>query len=579
MKRLAQAFDGPTRARDLAAMFAPGMLALWMCFLHATIGGALGGMLFYSASEHDAVARASSILGLGQYLAVTLLLAFGVLFTLVIPMRAAGTIEMPRLGRYFDQLVLSGVAPARLFGGRLVAVNAFGLLLVAGAMPYAIFALSLGGTRAAYVVIGFVALFAYANVLALATLAAGVFMHEALAALVVIAAAGGVYFLGLFPIPAPLVGALTPSSLLVRPYWEATGSLAELDAYVGSRGGAANGVLAFLNGVDPLLLYLVGAAVLAALFALALCLGPARCLVHETGAFGEVVMDGDTRRAGFMRKRFVLRRRSELAFFYENTPASIRRWEAPLRYGTWLTVFFLATAGASATTIGVAHLFRSYQWYALAMFELGILLGLACLVFTSDRATLGTRLSCGARRASVAALDPIAFVAIAALVTFATRFLPRLLDQAGLMWVVPPSDPRDYQGRMLDVAMPMTLVCVVQVYAAAQFLACKAWNQAVALLSASGLMFVVWFAPWVTALIMLEGARYAGPQLPAIGIVASLSPLTPYTVAFDSSSRLGRLLVTHGDLALAFGVQLALVGVLALAALARRGRLVAERAP
>ena len=52
-------------------------------------------------------------LGLGRLLAGSIFLALTTFVTAFVPVRTAGVFYGPRLGRYFDQIILSGIKPWR----------------------------------------------------------------------------------------------------------------------------------------------------------------------------------------------------------------------------------------------------------------------------------------------------------------------------------------------------------------------------------------------------------------------------------------------------------------------------------
>ena len=155
--RLLDLFDSPALPRDLASLLSSWRVGTWFCVLNLFLGPLLGLMVYLSAFEGEAeFVEISQNLGLGQYLACMLFLGLGGVCTILIPLRASGTFDGPRWGRYFDQIVLSGISPARYFAGKILAQNIFLLLILLAALPYAVFCLSLGGTRLSYVLLGVV---------------------------------------------------------------------------------------------------------------------------------------------------------------------------------------------------------------------------------------------------------------------------------------------------------------------------------------------------------------------------------------------------------------------------------------
>ena len=84
-------------------------------------------------------------LGLGRLLAGSIFLALTTFVTVFVPVRTAGVFYGPRLGRYFDQIILSGITPWRFLMGKVLGQQAFFATVVAVSLPYFILCLSFGG--------------------------------------------------------------------------------------------------------------------------------------------------------------------------------------------------------------------------------------------------------------------------------------------------------------------------------------------------------------------------------------------------------------------------------------------------
>ncbi|MDP6505980.1 MAG: hypothetical protein QF886_20320, partial [Planctomycetota bacterium] len=131
LARLHCLFDSPALPRDMASLLSSWRIGTWFLILNLVLGPLLGFMVYIAAFENDQFfSQASQQLGLGQYLAVMLMLGIGGVCTVLIPIRASGLFEGPRWGRYFDQIVLSGISPFRYFGGKVAAQNVFFLLIL-----------------------------------------------------------------------------------------------------------------------------------------------------------------------------------------------------------------------------------------------------------------------------------------------------------------------------------------------------------------------------------------------------------------------------------------------------------------
>jgi len=129
------------------------------------------------------------------------------------------------------------------------------------------------------------------------------------------------------------------------------------------------------------------------------------CLVKPNSTFGEMVLPGDAQRPSMLRHRFRLRRRSEIAFFYENRSAWLKRWDALLRYGGMSAGMILLALLAFAILHLSAAAFspRDFQETNLALFAVTLLV--AAAVFCADRSTERTPLRAGPLQYEAGTLD------------------------------------------------------------------------------------------------------------------------------------------------------------------------------
>lgn len=556
MKRLARFWeqvrhlaDSPSFLRDWQSLSSPWRIGVWLLILNLTLGLLLGSTVFWAAVQAEpGVASICDHLGLGQYLACMLMLGLGALCTLLVPVRAAGLFEGPRWGRYFDQVILSGISPARYFAGKVVALNAFFGCMVGAALPYAIFALSLGGTRAGYVVTALGALWLYVNLLTVATLLAGAFYHEVQAALATVLLFGFAFAFGLGPLP-PIVGFLTPAHYAFSPFWDAlvtvrgNGPPWALDVLVVPLGGAA-------LRLGSATCFFLGAGGGLALLGTALLLGPVHCLTQVNSAFGEVVMPGDNRRSSLLRRRFQLRRRSEMSFFYENRSPWLTRYEAPLRYG----VILVCLVGLASIAFGLLHAFASEfspeDFYIANLVTAMSAIFVAAVVFTSDKGTLLTPMRAG-RRCHVAwSLDLAGFLCFGALVVAVADIVPALrMWQGGTAWLRPRwgGGVWDLQdAKAVCALLPMLVFLALEFYGLLSNLCLVSWSRG-AMAFAALLLFSAPLAfPHFISLVLLDHFGRDALVREFVGWLAAVSPIGSMLVTLDEGGRLERLILRQG---------------------------------
>ncbi|MEM7384580.1 MAG: hypothetical protein AAF514_06510 [Verrucomicrobiota bacterium] len=324
-------YTSPTRERDMVAIFSPVRIAGWFLILNLVI--IAGAALFFVFLQQvaDDVSWIAG-LGLGKMLAGVIFLSLGAFLTIFIPIRILGFLMGPRSNRYFDQIVISGISPIRYFIGKVIAQNAFFLVTLAATIPYFILALSLGGFEIGYVLSGILLLWLHVNVLSFVSLALSIMTYEIWSLILVLLAFAFAFGFGFGPWnPNPLL--ITPSQVLISPLWEQAQDLHfhHLEAFP------------FLSlQQSQFLLYTLISLVLIAGCFVYLLIGPPNCITRATSTFGEVVMPGDNKRRGFLKKRAGLRLRSEIAFFYENCHDRIRQRDFLLRWGMKEGLFFAA---------------------------------------------------------------------------------------------------------------------------------------------------------------------------------------------------------------------------------------------
>ncbi|MCB1095935.1 MAG: hypothetical protein KDN22_10205 [Verrucomicrobiae bacterium] len=339
IKRIRYLGNSPTHERDLATMFTPIRLGVWFLFLNATLLIAIGGV-FWVMSESTAsqwrggMSGSDSFqsVGLSDVLTSIIFLSLSAFITIFVPIRVVGPIMGPRVGRYFDQIVLSGISPLRYFSGKVLSQNVFLAVIAMAAMPYLVLCVSLGGISAKYALLGVFVLAVYANILALTTLLLSVFAGEIASIAITLVGFSVAFMSGLIPmVPNPTP--ISPSAVFLSP-------LAQL-MWPGQIGRIIP-----LQGITQeqlqLIIFLTTSAVIAFISIVWLVLGPLNCILQENGTFGEVVLKGDSKKRGFMKRRMMLRLRSEISFFYENRAPWLKRWDFILRWGLAEGLFLLA---------------------------------------------------------------------------------------------------------------------------------------------------------------------------------------------------------------------------------------------
>lgn len=498
--KLENILDSPTLPRDLISLLSSWRIGAWFCTLNLVLGSVLGFSIFLAAIENEReFAEMSQRLGLGQYSACMLLLGIAGLCTLLIPVRASGLFEGPRWARYFDQVVLSGISPERYFAGKVLAQNIFFVLVVIAALPYAVFSLSLGGTRTSYLVLGLISLWVYANLLTVVTLCFAVRVQEAGAVIGAIALFAFFFTIGLIPFPA-YCGLLTPVHYLMEPIYDVSFQGGGAPPWNVSRSALTIGSAKLHLG--SFVFFLVGATLTCGLAGLFLLLGPVNCLIKANSTFGEVVMPRDNKRKGLFRLRFVLRRRSELSFFYENRPPWVTRWEAPLRYGATLA----ALCAITVVPFAILHQFtlNPEEFYIANTVILCVALVVGAAVFSCDRATETTVVRCGRIKATAGAWDMVSFLLYVAFLLALVALVPAVRDAlaAGKEWL--KDVYRLEEGLRLHRLVPFFVLLGLEAYALVRLCGCKLWDRSRAVLSTAVMLGALWTIPFVMALMIVD---------------------------------------------------------------------------
>ncbi len=369
-----EATSSPSWERDAAAITSPWRMGLWFLVLNGLIvfGLIMVHAMFSDLSIYDELTPVIARMGLGRLFCGALFLSLSFFLSIFVPIRVFGVIFSPRLGRYFDQIVLSGITPWRFIGGKIVGQQAFYLIVLAVCLPYLVFCISFGGISFTEVALYTAMIFVYVHVLVIISLAASMMMSEILALPLVIIVFTLSAVIGLMPLsPHPLN--LTPTASIMAVLYEAVAAAqGEETTMTGLFVGGFPGLTLFQS---HLLLFALISFALLALGGLAVTLGPINSLARGLNTFGEAVLPGDRKRAGWLKRRFNLRRQSELSFLYENNAPAWRAADFRRRWFLRETVFILLIGAA---LIWLYWLFASGH-HTEAFYPLHFVLAMAAL--------------------------------------------------------------------------------------------------------------------------------------------------------------------------------------------------------
>ena len=209
--------DSPTYGRDRANLISGFTIGTTALLLNAAVM-MLVLPLMLDPDDRD-FREITENVEFGQLLAMILLGGATAFATLLIPLRLVTVFWGPRIGRYFDQIVLSGISPLRFVIGKATSQNLFLGLIGFLLLPWLVLSLTLGGVDFSYFVSGLFLVWLYCMALALVTLWATLYLNELLAAFVVIGGAGFLGGLGCIPMPMqPFV--VTPMPALIHPLYK-----------------------------------------------------------------------------------------------------------------------------------------------------------------------------------------------------------------------------------------------------------------------------------------------------------------------------------------------------------------------
>lgn len=444
--------SSPTWIRDRSGLLSGYLVGLTALILNAGMLGVIA-MLIDSPSGFRRLLQTLDFGGL-----LGLLLCGGAIaaVTLLVPLRQTGLFLAPRIGRYFDQIVLSGISPLRYMAGTIVAQNLFFALILFMMVPWFTLALSIGGMHFGTFLGNLFLIWLYSMLLAVSTAALSLYVTEPLAFGAVTLASLFLSVLSLLPIPLQ-PGLVTPVPALLASVPQLM--LAAAPMFGSQIGYAETFVLTTV---------VMSAVIVAGL--LQLHFGPLFGLIRDNSAFGEVVHEGDNRLKRRFRFRLHIQRPSELAFFYQNRSPLLSRWEGLIRWGGSLLLLgsvagfgcTLLFAGLRIMLIGTTAALAANAGYITSVVQAAYVAGqlgtaatavAAILMFSHNRSTFSMPISViPGIRLRVGTLDWFAFVLLLGGTAAAVTLI--LLDAAGPcrgLMSVAREQPSEYVAQFANV--------------------------------------------------------------------------------------------------------------------------------
>ena len=413
----------------------------------------------------------------------------------------------PRVGGYFDQIVLSGITPLRFLIGKATSQNLLLGLALFLLVPYMVLSLTLGGVEFEYLIAALILVWLYCMMLALVTLWLSLYLNELLSGLIVVGAAGALLGFGVFPVSnQPFV--VTPMPVLIYPVLKAIPSVSEFvtRSFWEVFAACSIGMTAVSSGA-----------------LLGLYMGPLYGIIRENSMFGEVVRQGDTKRKRWFRVRLHIQRPSEIASFYENRGSALQKHEGIVRWG-------LSFIGLCAATVAVYMIFdftmrqmmpralmgRGSEWFAeefhilRASIHAGSLV-LAMFVFSHPKNTTCLKIPFVlGKRVEVSRIDTISFISFAALSTIATIAIAHAYE----IYVAVPSSatifPIGNSGdlnfrRVLMEGSVVTLLAACVIYAMHRVTSAAVWLKSFSLVTIGGVYLGLFLlVPMVSAMALFE---------------------------------------------------------------------------
>ncbi len=531
--------DSPTYGRDRANLISGLTIGTAGLVLNATI---LMLVLPLTLDGDSAdISQITENVEFGQLLALILLGGAAALAAVLIPLRLVTVFMGPRIGRYFDQIVLSGISPLRFVIGKATSQNLYLLLILFLLLPYFVLSLTLGGVDLPTFLAGLFLVWQFCMTLALVTIWASLFVNEMLAAISVGALAIFLGGMGCIPYIGPSF-IVTPMPALIHPLYV---SLPFFDAYV-----TRDFVPVFLSCA-------LGMSGVMTVSLLGIYLGPLYGIIRDNSTFGEVVYPGDSKKKRWFRLRQHIQRPSEIAFFYENRGDIFRRHEGFVRWGIGLLAIIVLSGGARLTfgfmlagvlaprPGGVAP-WWVYEFHATNLMIHGFSLAAALFLFSRSKNTTFLKIPfIAGRKVEVSRLDTIAyflFVVLSTAATVATPFLYEAFAGVAKGFTVFPDHVQSQIGQGRDfirIAIEGTLIitiCGVAWYAIHRIVCLGTWVRGAAAFGSAGLYFVlVFMAPMTFAILYFELPEWRNSETFSLWAprLASISPIACIAILFD----------------------------------------------
>lgn len=532
--------DSPTFGRDRATLVTGVSVG--------TIGLLLNGAILMLvlplllAADDQVVRTFTDNVEFGQLLAMILLGGAAAFATLLIPLRLAAVFWEPRINRYFDQIVLSGISPLRFVIGKAASQNLFLGLILFLLLPYLVICFTLGGVNLSYFAASLFLVWLYCMTLALVTLWLSQYLNELLAAVVVVTGATGLSIAGCYPMQfQPFV--VTPFPALIHPLLKSVPGVN----------------LAVSQDFFTVFVWCsCGMMVVISLSLVALYLGPLYGIIRENSTFGEVIRAGDTRRKRWFRVRLHIQRSSEVAFFYQNRSRFLLRHEGLLRWGLGFCGLLLVVSAGHLAAVCTSPIrapgfnqstppWMALQYHASFLSVHGLGLILAVLLFSHSKNTTFQRLSFfRGRQAQVSKLDTIAFLLFVVISSAMSMAMPFLYEQfvAGThgISIFPVLDSTVVRGRQIDFyRIPLEGSLVVSfaglvIYAFQRRVCLMTWIRSTTFFAVTFLYYIfICLLPFIFALIAMEMPELRNLQMvkeiaPTVGM---MSPIMVMVVLFN----------------------------------------------
>lgn len=565
--------DSPTYGRDRASLFSGGNFGIIGLLLNAMV--LLPMMLLMLEMNDREIRMFLGALEFGQLLSLILAGGTAGLITLLVPLRMTTLFMGPRTGRYFDQIVLSGISPFRFLIGKVTSQNLFLGICLFMMIPYVVLSLTVGGIDLLTFLACIILLWVYSIMLSLATLWTCLYMNEVLAAMFVIAGAAILGGFGAVPFGFNPI-AVTPFPALVQSLY--TSLPPNFFGITQPKGFWVHFVSC-----------LTGMSLISLLALLALWVGPLYGIIKENSTFGEVVRPGDSRRKRLFRLRPHIQRPSEIAFFYQNRSDRLGRIEGLWRWGGSLTgltaLLCFAYACMSAIfliPLGMAGGRGAIDWiggfHIMNFVIYSVSLVLAGFIFCHPLNTTFLQLPVFGRvRASTAFLDTFCFILFAAISTGLLELVPRAFD---LMFAIPTGISVMYPGGAERSSMssvgfypvefmarltPIILISALTIYALLRALCLQVWVKSMATVGVIGLYGMGLCAGPVIimeAILEFQHLQFFRDMRPMMTDIATASPVMCGAVMFGEDHRIppetpfGSFYIVH-----TFVILLALVSI------------------